>query len=112
MHSLGEGGKVRIVSANDDPGMIGVLAVKADKVLPVVRKDRTADFGGEAQHFIVGDASVRLACVVRGENIMPKPSQFLDCGQRKILVGIQPGPHESSPLAAISRSISSRCERA
>ena len=112
MHPGGEGGKIGIVGADDDSGMLGVLAVEADEVLTIVREDRTAIFGRLTQNLLMGNTRVGFAGVVRGQHIMPEPTKCLDDGQREVFVRVETGGHDSSPFAAISRSISSRCERA
>ena len=112
MHLRGEGGKVGIVGADDDSGVIGVLAMEADEVLAVVREHGTCAFRGQTENFIIGNACIGFTGVVSGQHVMPETSQRLDHGQGKVLFGIQTGGHESSPFAAISRSISSRWERA
>jgi hypothetical protein len=43
---------------------------------------------------------------------VPQSAQCNDSRKGEVLVGIEPRNHESSPLAAISRSISSRWLRA
>lgn len=112
MNFGGQRRKVGIVSADDDSGVIGGLAVEADEVLAVVGEDGAGVFRGKTQDFIIGDARIRIAGVVGGQHVMPEAAQGFEHGQREVLVGIQTGGHVSSPFAAISRSISSRWERA
>ena len=86
MHTGGQGGKVGIVRADDDSGMIGVLAVEADEVLAVMCEDGAAIFDGITQNLVIGDASVRFASVVSGLYIIPEPTKLLDNREREVFV--------------------------
>lgn len=81
MNFRGERRKVGVVGADDDSGVIGVLAVEANEVLAVMREHGVVVFRGKAQDFIVRDAGVGFAGVVSGQHIMPETTQRFDHGQ-------------------------------
>ncbi len=70
--------KVGVVGADDDSGVIGVLAVEADEVLAVVREDGAGVLCRKTQNFVVRNAGVGFAGVVGGQHIMPKAAQGFD----------------------------------
>jgi hypothetical protein len=86
MDLCSEGCEIGIVGADNDSGVIGVLSVEGDEVLTVEGEDSPAVFDGESEDFVVWDACIRFARVVRGQDVMPEQSQCLHDGQREILV--------------------------
>lgn len=86
MNLGGEGCEIGIVGADDDSGVVVVLAVEGDEVLTVVREDGPAVFNGKAEDLVVRDACIRFARIVGGQNVMTEQSQGLDDGQREVLV--------------------------
>lgn len=62
--SGGKGGEIRIGGADEDAGVIRVVAVKADEVLAVVGEDGTFVCCGKAQNLVIGGWR-RLPCLHR-----------------------------------------------
>ena len=56
MHLCCEGLEIRIVSTDDDALVLGILAMEADEILPVVGEDGAAILAGKTQYLIVGTA--------------------------------------------------------
>ena len=82
--------------------------MEADEILAIVGDDGAFVLGCEPENLLIWDGLIGLPRAERSQNIVPQLTQCNDRWEREILVGVEPGYHESSPLAAISRSISSR----
>lgn len=110
--ACGEGWEIRVNGAHDDAGVIRMVAMEPDEVLAVVGEDGALIGTGEAQHLVIRDGVVGLTGVQRSKHVVTQFAQGGDDRKREVLVGIKSCGHESSALAAISRSISSRWLRA
>jgi hypothetical protein len=106
--SNGQGREICIGGADEDAGMIGLLAVKADEVSAVVGHDGAFVFSCEKQHLIVGYGIIGHAGIQGSQHVVTQCAESNDDGEREVFVRIEPGDQASSPLAAISRSISAR----
>ena len=100
--------EIGIFSANDDTCVCRVQPMQADEVVAIVGKDGAFVLNCELQQLVIWNGFIVLPRVERSQDIVSQFTQGNDHRKREILVRIEPGDHESSPLAAISRSISSR----
>ena len=76
--------------------MVGRFPVQADKVLPIQCEYGATIGTGKSENFIVGDRLIRLARLMRRQNIMSEVAQSQYDRERKVFVRIKPC-HQKHP---------------
>jgi len=71
--------------------MTTISAVEADEVAAVEGHENSLPGDGEGQDFGIGNGSAGVAALERCHHVVSQSSQFLDHGERKVFVGIDPG---------------------
>jgi hypothetical protein len=99
---------VRIVSANDDPGVLIALPVQPNEVPAIDRQYGSILIDCKLENLVIGRALIGSAPLLNRGDVMPEPAQFFHNGKWKILVGIELSHCYSSSFSRICCSISSR----
>ena len=81
------------------------------KMTSIMREEDAIFRRGESQYLGIGNRSVGLSSIERGEHIMTQPPEFQYHRQRDVLIGIKPG-HYAASFSRIRRSTSAAWERA
>ena len=89
MNPRGLTDKISVVRANDNTGMARLIAMEANKVLPIKRQDRSPLADRERQDFRILNRLLRLSGFKDRQHIVSQKPQFIDDGLGKILIGIQ-----------------------
>jgi hypothetical protein len=90
MNPGGEFGKIGIKRANDNASMLWLGSMKADEMAAVESQHRALFSCCLLQHLLVRNCETGLAGIVGGLDVMAKSPQFLNHGERKILIGVKP----------------------
>jgi hypothetical protein len=80
--------EVGVEGANDNPLVTSVLAMQANKVFAIDRKQRAFCGYGKGKHRFVGDSLPGVASIAAGEHVVTKPLQPFDDGQREVFVRV------------------------
>ena len=63
---------IRIDGTDDDPTVLGGLAVELDEMAAIVGDDRPPICMGEREHEVVGNLLPGLSCLLDSRDIVPK----------------------------------------
>lgn len=83
--------EVSIHRADDDSMVRWSMSVQTYEVLPIQRNDRTLIGNGKVENGFVFYRLTSLSGLLSRMHIMAQSTEFLDGGQREVLVGVQPG---------------------
>ena len=95
MGAAGLAGEVAVHCAGDDAGVGNLRAMEADEVLAVQREQHAVFGSGVAKDFLLGPCLSGAAGFEDDSDVAAETAEFLDDGERKILVGVEP-EHASS----------------
>ena len=91
MNSLGQRLDVPIIGEGNDPGVAGKLPVQAVKMAAVSGQHGSTQRCSVREHVRVRDALICPASVERGQDIVPKGTEFLHQRKWYIFVRVEKG---------------------
>ena len=81
--------KIRIEGADENSGVIIVCIVKSFEIFSVDCQNRSAEFGGAFQNFVVGNFLIGSIVFKSGQNIVSETAQFNNDGECEIFISVK-----------------------